>query len=103
MGPVNSSPGSCGLGRRPRTTANATDHITVLTEALAQLPAEQRSQVLIRGDSGAGVYTFLHHLHALGLHYSVGLYAHQPIADALNVLPRQAWRAAIDGDGQPRD
>ena len=29
------------------------DHITVLTDALAQLPAEQRARVLVRGDSGA--------------------------------------------------
>ena len=93
-----------GLLRTGKATANdAADHIAVLTDALAQLPVEQRSRVLVRGDSGAGVQAFVHHLHQLGLHYSVGLYAHQPIADALAVLPRQAWRAAIDGDGQPRD
>ncbi len=45
----------------------------------------------------------MRHLHDLGLQYSVGLYAHQPIVDALTALPRQAWRAALDADGQPRD
>jgi hypothetical protein len=93
-----------GLLRTGKATANdAADHIAVLTDALAQLPAEQRARVLIRGDSGAGVQAFVRHLHALGLHYSVGLYAHQPIVDALAVLPRQAWRAALDADGQPRE
>jgi hypothetical protein len=93
-----------GLLRNGRATANdAADHITVLTQALAQLPAEQRPRVLVRGDSGAGVHGFVQHVHDLGLHYSVGLYAHQPILDALAMLPRQAWRAAIDSDGQPRD
>ncbi|MCU1588883.1 MAG: transposase family protein [Frankiales bacterium] len=93
-----------GLLRIGKATANdAADHIAVLTQALAQLPAEQRSRVLVRGDSGAGVHRFVQHVHDLGLRYSVGLYAHQPIIDALAALPRQAWRAAIDSDGQPRD
>lgn len=103
--------GPCGTGeyvggllRTGKATANdAADHIAVLTDALAQLPAEQRARVLVRGDSGAGVQKFVWHLHQLGLHYSVGLYAHQPIVDALAVLPRQAWRAAIEADGQPRE
>jgi hypothetical protein len=56
----------------------------------AQLPAEHRGRVLVRGDSGAGVHAFVHHVHALGLQYSVGIYAHQPVLDALAVLPRQA-------------
>jgi len=102
-GPGGTGEQLAGLLRIGKATSNdAADHIAVLTDALGQLPAEQRSRVLIRGDSGAGVHAFLHHLHALGLHYSVGLYAHQPIIDALNVLPKQAWRAALDGDGQPR-
>lgn len=98
--------GECvgGLLRIGKATANnAADHITVLTEALAQLPEQQRARVLVRGDSGAGVHAFVRHIHQLGLQYSVGLYAHQPILDALAVLPRQAWRAARDSDGAPRD
>jgi hypothetical protein len=98
--------GECvgGLLRPGRATANdAADHISVLTEALAQIPAERRARVLVRGDSGAGVHAFVHHITALGLRYSVGLYAHQPILDAIAALPRQAWRAALDSDGQPRD
>lgn len=49
------------------------------------------------------MHAFLHHLHDLGLHYSVGVTAHHPVVDALAVLPRQAWRAALDADGQPRE
>jgi hypothetical protein len=92
------------LLRTGRATANdAADHVAVLTDALTQLPPEQRSRVLVRGDSGAGVHAFVRHIHDLGLAYSVGIYAHQPIIDALDVLPRQAWRAARDTDGAPRD
>jgi hypothetical protein len=91
------------LLRTGRATANeAADHITVLTDALAQLPEPQRSRVLVRGDSGAGVHAFIRHIHDLGLGYSVGIAIHQPVIDALQVLPRQAWRAARDPDGQPR-
>ena len=103
-GPGGTGEQLAGLLRTGKATANdAADHITVLTDALAQLPAEQRSRVLVRGDSGAGVHAFVQHLHTLGLHYSVGLYAHQPIVDALAVLPKQAWRAALDCAGQPRE
>ena len=67
-GPGGTGEQLAGLLRIGKATANdAADHIAVLTDALAQLPAEQRSRVLIRGDSGAGVHAFLHHLHALGL------------------------------------
>lgn len=103
-GPGGAGEPVAGLLRIGKATANdAADHISVLTDALAQIPAQDRSRVLVRGDSGAGVHGFVHHIHALGLQYSVGIYAHARVADALAVLPRQAWRAAIDADGAPRD
>ena len=37
------------------------------------------------------------------LAYSVGFSARQPVQDALAVLPKQAWRAALDPDGRPRE
>ena len=46
---------------------------------------------------------FLHHITDLGLHYSVGFYAIPPVVEALGKVPRQAWRAALDADGLPRD
>jgi hypothetical protein len=98
--------GEClaGLLRPGKATANdAADHIAVLTDALAQLPFEQHRRVLVRGDSGAGTHTFLEHLHRLGLQYSVGIGGWPTVLEALQVLPRQAWKAALDADGQPRD
>lgn len=93
-----------GLLRSGKATANdAADHVTVRTQALAQLPAEQRARVPVRGDSGAGVHGFVQHLPEHGLRYSVGFYAHRSIIDALAVVPRQAWCAAIDTHGMPRD
>jgi hypothetical protein len=89
--------------RPGKATANdAADQIAVLDAALAQLPEQVRSRVLVRGDTGSGVHGFVWHVHNLGLQYSVGIYGRQPVFDALQALPRQAWRAALDTDGQPR-
>jgi DDE family transposase len=89
--------------RPGRATANdAADQIAVLNAALAQLPEELRSRVLVRGDSGAGVHGFVWHAHNLGLQYSVGLYTRHPVQEALAALPTRAWRRALDADGHPR-
>lgn len=93
-----------GMLRPGKANANdAADQIAVLDAALAQLPEEVRARVLVRGDTGAGVQAFVHHIHDLGLEYSVGVYGRQPILDALDALPKQAWRKALDADGRPRD
>lgn len=89
-------PGSAGSN-------SAADHITVLDAALAQLPEHERAQVVVRTDTGGGVKDFLHHITDLGLQYSVGFYGMPPIVEALSRVPRQAWRAALDGDGLPRE
>lgn len=92
-----------GMLRPGRANANtAADQIAVLDAALAQLPEGLRPRVLVRGDSGSGVQALLWHVHALGLAYSVGFSARQPVQDALAALPKQAWRAARDADGGPR-
>jgi Transposase DDE domain group 1 len=89
--------------RPGKATANdAADQIAVLDAALAQLPEQLRSRVLVRGDTGSGVHGFVWHAHNVGLQYSVGIYARQPVQDALAALPAQVWRAALDTDGRPR-
>jgi hypothetical protein len=93
-----------GLLRPGKANANdAADQIQVLDAALAQLPEPMRSRVLVRGDTGSGVQAFVWHVHRLGLEYSVGVYGRQPVLDALAVLPKQAWRKALDADGRPRE
>jgi hypothetical protein len=82
---------------------DAADQIAVLDAALAQLPEPARSRVLVRGDTGSGVQAFVHHVQDLGLEYSVGVYGRQPVLDALEALPKQAWKKALDADGQPRE
>jgi hypothetical protein len=93
-----------GLLRPGKANANdAADQIAVLDAALAQLPQDVRSRVLVRGDTGSGVREFVWHVHNLGLAYSVGVYGRQPVLDALEALPKQAWKKALDTDGKPRE
>ena len=68
-----------GMLRPGRANANdAADQIAVLDAALAQLPEQVRSRVLVRGDAGSGVQALLWHVHDLGLAYSVGVSAANP-------------------------
>jgi Transposase DDE domain group 1 len=82
---------------------NARDHIEAVDLALAQLPAAERGQVLIRADSGGCSQALLHHVTELGLEYSIGFPAQDGVKTAIEAIPVQAWRAAIDSDGGPRE
>jgi Transposase DDE domain group 1 len=77
-------------------------HIDTLDHALAQLPEHERQQVLVRTDTGGCSKAFLHHITDLGLQYSIGFPALGPVKEAIEAIPAQAWRAALDGDGLPR-
>lgn len=79
------------------------DHIEALDLALDQLPAGERGQVLVRADSGACSKAFVHHITDLGLEYSIGFPAHETVKTAIETRPVQAWRAAVDSNGEPRD
>lgn len=82
---------------------NSADHVATLNNALVQLPAHERGQVLVRADTGACSKLFLHHITDLGLEYSIGFMASDTVKAAIEAIPEQAWRAAVDGDGEPRD
>lgn len=82
---------------------NSADHIATLDNALAQLPEHERAQVLLRADTGACSKVFLHRVSDLGLQYSVGFQAQDTVKAAVEAIPEQAWRAALDGDDEPRD
>jgi len=59
--------------------------------------------VLVRGDAGSGVKAFVAHVVDLSLEFSVGMNIRGPILAALDRLPEQAWRRAVDADAHPRD
>ena len=82
---------------------DSADHITTLDTALAQLPERERAQVLVRADTGACSKVFLHKITDAGLEYSIGFQAQDTVKAAIEAIPEQAWRAALDGDGEPRE
>lgn len=88
---------------------SAADHISILTEALAQLPDDFYDQdgcligekILVRTDSAGASREFLHHLHTLGLQFSTSY--------ALPVLnerfigwfnEKKYWEPALTANGQ---
>jgi hypothetical protein len=82
---------------------NSADHIATLDNALVQLPEHERGQVLVRADTGACSKVFLHRITDLGLEYSIGFQAQDTVKAAIEAIPEQAWRAALDADGGPCD
>jgi len=78
-------------------------HIACLDDTLAQLPEDERAPVLVRADTGGCSQAFLHHITDLGFEYSIGFPGNEIVRTAIEVIPEQAWRAAVDGDGGPRD
>jgi hypothetical protein len=86
----------------------AADHITVLGQALQQIPDAYRygSPILIRSDSAGSSHEFLAHIRSLrehGVHteFSVGVAITTPIRAAITAA--EDWVPALDGDGSLRD
>jgi len=87
---------------------NASDHITVLDQALAQIPDAHRhgTDILVRADSAGSAKAFLAHvrdLHKRGIrtYFSVGHAITEPVRRAIRALP--LWHPALDQDGTLRD
>jgi len=88
----------------------AADHITVLDQALAQIPDHMRhgTPLLVRTDTAGCTKAFLTHIRALREHgvdarFSVGAPVDAEVRDAISTLPASAWSAAIDADDETRD
>jgi hypothetical protein len=84
------------------------DHITVLDQALGQLPEQARAgRILVRTDGAGYSHQFLDHLvdqpDGRPLEYSVGYAVTEDVRAAISVLPEWAWTDAIDTDGGLRD
>jgi hypothetical protein len=101
-----------GLLRRGNAGSNtAADHLTVLDEALAQIPAHLRQpdeqgqvKVLVRTDAAGATHAFTARIAGLGMQFSVGAYLHHfDIHTILARIPKKAWTPAYNADGRPRD
>jgi hypothetical protein len=107
----NSGEFLAGLLRPGNAGANtAADHITVLDQALAQIPDAHRHgvPVLIRADGAGCSKAFLAHIRslrgqALATEFSVGWAVTGRERAAIERLPATAWTDAVDAEGRIRD
>jgi hypothetical protein len=97
------------LLRRGNAGSNTvTDHITVLRDALAQLPNHGRrpgKDVLVRIDGAGGTHELIAWLTHRRLAYSVGFSLPGDLASIqqrLAAIPEDVWTSAYDADGQLR-
>lgn len=82
----------------------ATDHITVISAALRQLPGGRRGKsVLVRIDGAGSTHKVLDWLTRRRLAYSVGFALPENTPDLLKLIPEQVWTAAYDAVDQIRD
>jgi hypothetical protein len=87
----------------------AADHIEVLTEAIAQLPARYRRDLLITVDGAGASHGLVEHVNALNarpgyrVHYSIGWELGARERTAITQVPARAWGTVLDTQGQPRD
>ncbi|MET7715617.1 IS1380 family transposase [Streptomyces sp. NPDC005407] len=107
---ANTGEGMSGRLRPGNAGANtAADHITVLDQALTQIPDAQRHgvDILVRADSAGSAKAFLAHVRDLRTHgvhtfFSVGYAITEPVRRAVRALPRQVWHPALNQDGTLR-
>ena len=94
-----------GILRPGNAGANtAADHLSVLEAALAQLPPGAAGPgTLVRCDSGGASHDFLAAVVERGLAFSVGLDLTERVREACLAVPEEAWRPALDGEGDPRE
>ncbi|MFI7548061.1 IS1380 family transposase [Actinoplanes sp. NPDC049599] len=99
---VKFRPGNAGSN----TTA---DHLEVLTEAIRQVPAPYRRDLLITCDGAGSTLDLLHHITELNkpagrkVHYSVGFDLDTRARTAIGKVPANAWQHVLDTQGQARD
>lgn len=99
-----------GMLRAGKAGSNtAADHVTVLRQAIAQVPAAHRRNLLVRADGAGASHDLLDWLteqnkvRGRRVDYSVGYPVTEKIRDAIDLVPKTAWTPASDADGGIRD
>lgn len=86
----------------------AADHITMVRDALKQLPEHRPGtrpgrKVLIRTDGAGATHAFLNYLTSQRLSYSIGFSLPDHTPDLLERIPTQVWTEAYDAHDAVRD
>src|SRR5699024_906899 len=88
----------------------AADHVTVLAQALAGLPADARPRpgktqgprVLARSDSAGATHAFAQACRDEGVEFSFGFPVDFRIKDIVHVIPEQYWHPALEAGDELR-
>ena len=80
------------------------DHLTVLTAAIRQIPAQMRSRLLVRVDGAGASHELIAHLLSLSSRrrtvlFTSGWAITEADEQAIRLLPAAAWQTAVDQDG----
>jgi hypothetical protein len=105
----NTGEALAGMLREGRAGSNTTtDHVTVLDQALAQIPDADRhgTPILLRSDSAGSSHGFLAHLRSLreqhvDIRFSVGAAITEGVREAIRAAT--GWAPAVDTDGDLRE
>jgi len=99
-----------GMLRTGRAGSNtAADHISVLADAIAQVPSAHRTKLLVRSDGAGASHDLLDWLTEQGkargrqVEYSVGYAITEKLRDAIKLVPKNVWTPATDPDGGIRE
>jgi len=81
------------------------DHIRVLADAIAQIPARYRRKILVRVDGAGATHDFLEHLHEMNsvlrtVRFTVGWTITDADETAIAVLPTTGWADSLHQDGE---
>ena len=86
-------PGNAGSG-------TAADHVTVLGDALAQIPIDPtKTEVIVRADSAGWSHGFVDACRDRHVRFVIGHQLSIDIASVLVDVPENAWQPAISADG----
>jgi hypothetical protein len=95
--------------RKGNAGANtASDHIEVLDEAITQIPAQHRRNLLITVDGAGASHDLVTHITGLNtargrtMHYSIGWDLTERERTAISRVPARAWTTVLDTEGNPR-
>ncbi|MGX6608625.1 IS1380 family transposase, partial [Micromonosporaceae bacterium Da 78-11] len=84
------------------------DHITVLGEAVAQIPAAYRKKIIFRADGAGATKDLLAWIKAEAArngytwHYSVGFDVTENVRTAIGAVPADVWAPALTAEGEVR-
>jgi len=102
---ANTSESLAMLLRSGNAGANTVaDHVTVLTEALKQIPGSSHAKILVRVDGAGATHELLEHLEALNtarrtVRYTVGWKMTDADEQAIALIPEDAWEDSLRQDG----